>query len=260
MARAYGKVLCSIWSDEDFLALTMPARLLYLALISQPDITPAGVLPITVGRWRAYLSPVATRDDVWATLRELGAARFVLLDEDDEEVWVRALMKVDGRLDNPNLRASISTALTSMRSDQLRAAAVAEFERIAPGNRPSERRADADATPSRRHPSPQQPAASSPQPSALSSSSSTDLHPQTPAPAAAAAVEVLVTHRLATEPKVRSPQRYAERIRRDETATHSAALAGYPNDADPVDIAVAVFGLTRDQAMTADYHRRAALP
>lgn len=256
MARTYGKVLCTIWADEDYLALSQAGRLLYLALISQPDISPAGVLPITVGRWRTYLSSTATRDDVWDVLHELDAARFVVLDEDQEEVWVRALMRVDGRLENSNLRTSITTALTSMRSERLRAAAVSEYERITPARTSSRRPSDAVpngvATPSGPGRQLQQPAASSHQPSAAAARS-TSSSKRLPA-SAAAAVELLVNHRLTTE-VVRSPDRYAARLRVEVPAS-VPALYDVAEDGDPVAIAMGLLGLSLQQAVTADYRSR----
>lgn len=147
MARQYGKVFCTIWDDRDFLALAPMARLLYLALVSQHDITPAGVLTIATRRWRKFVDGTAETVDV--SLAELAAARFVMVDDDNAELWVRTFMQYDGRLENPKLRASISTAITQIRSRTLQSLASSEFERKTPGGLPIEGQSDFERLPSR---------------------------------------------------------------------------------------------------------------
>jgi hypothetical protein len=73
--------------------------------------------------------------------------------------------------------------------------------------------------------------------------------------AAAAAVDLLIEHRLATEPGIRSPKRYADRLRA-EIPSETPALYQVNGSADPVTIATELLGMTAAQAMTADYHRR----
>jgi hypothetical protein len=75
-------------------------------------------------------------------------------------------------------------------------------------------------------------------------------------PAAAAAMDLLIAHRLATEPDIRFPDRYAARIRSEETALHAEELlaASGLDDLDGEAIAERVLGLTRSQVITAAVH------
>ena len=136
MSRKFGKLLCSIWSDDDFLDLSDQAKVLYASFISSPDISPAGVLSLTERRWRRYVKGgVAAVSDA---LTELEEARFVVVDDDTAEVWVRAFVKVDDRLSNGNLRASVFRALGVIHSQRLRSLASDTVESIRPGQRASE--------------------------------------------------------------------------------------------------------------------------
>lgn len=46
MARTFGKIECSAWRDPDWLSLPADAQWCYGLLVSQPEITSAGVLPL----------------------------------------------------------------------------------------------------------------------------------------------------------------------------------------------------------------------
>ena len=46
MARDYAKLLTRIWADSDFKQLTGTAQRLYFQLISQPDMSMAGVVTL----------------------------------------------------------------------------------------------------------------------------------------------------------------------------------------------------------------------
>lgn len=72
------------------------------------------------------------------------------------------------------------------------------------------------------------------------------------APPAAAAADLFTAHRVQAEgTAVKSPARYAARIRRDEIAAHLDELVAVDVDADPIDVAVAVFGMTKSDAIRA---------
>lgn len=75
MAR-YARVFASIWADPDFCALSSSAQRLYLLLITQPDVSHCGVLPLTERRW-ARLAADTDADSVRAALDELERVGFV---------------------------------------------------------------------------------------------------------------------------------------------------------------------------------------
>lgn len=51
LSRKEARVFTSIWKDEDFTALPRSAQWFYLFLLSQPDLSHCGVLPLRPGRW-----------------------------------------------------------------------------------------------------------------------------------------------------------------------------------------------------------------
>jgi hypothetical protein len=95
MARSHAKLFCSIWEDEDFIALPGSAQRLYMLLISQRKTTMVGCLDLKPARW-ARLAPDTTIDDIRHAARQLAAARFIVLDEETDELVVRTLVRHDG--------------------------------------------------------------------------------------------------------------------------------------------------------------------
>src|SRR5438128_858729 len=92
MAQDFAPLLRSIWTDEDFRALTLEEQHAYLMLLSHPDRNAAGVLSLTVRKW-TRLSAGSTPDRLRAALVGLDAAGFVVMDEDTEEILVRAFIR-----------------------------------------------------------------------------------------------------------------------------------------------------------------------
>lgn len=136
MTRRFGKLLCSIWSDDDFLDLTDQAKVLYASFISSPDVSPAGVLPLVERRWRRFLTGGLAA--VPAALDELVEARFVVVDDDTAELWIRAFIRVDDRLGNPKLATSVDRAIAVIHSDRLRKLAQDARDSKTPGGTPIE--------------------------------------------------------------------------------------------------------------------------
>ena len=122
----YGKIFKRVWGDADFKALTCQQQLLYLKLVSQTDISLAGVLTLATIRWAGQTAGV-TDKDIARTLAELEAARFIVCDRETQEVLVRSYVRNDlgwrssktmkavkaavGRILSPRLRGVISAEL-----------------------------------------------------------------------------------------------------------------------------------------------------
>jgi hypothetical protein len=98
MARAYAKVLLSIWHDADFCALSVPAQRMFLLLISQPKLSNCGVIDYVPTRWTKLASDTSL-EAVEAAVAELEAARYVVVDRDAHELLVRSYVKNDGMLE-----------------------------------------------------------------------------------------------------------------------------------------------------------------
>lgn len=109
MARHYARLAADIWKNEDFRKLPAQAQRLYLVLISQPDISAAGVLPMTIKRWASY-APDTSEADVRTAIDSLSDSLFVVVDYDTEELLVRTFAKWDGGSKNPKRVPSILDA------------------------------------------------------------------------------------------------------------------------------------------------------
>lgn len=130
MARSYGRVFPSIWNDEDFRAQSMEARLMYVFLLSQPDLAQSGVIPFRTRRWARLLD--TTPVEVERLCGELEAARFVVTDLDTEELLVRSLMRNDEVWKQPNVFKAAAASATGCESARLKAVLQAEASRLDP--------------------------------------------------------------------------------------------------------------------------------
>lgn len=139
MPREHGRVLSSIWRDDDFRDLTVEGQRLYVLLLSQPNVNNAGVLPMMVSKW-AKGSKHTTPDDIYRALIELSSNRFILFDDETEEVFIRSYMRNDGVLKQPNILKNALRCVKAIESFILRMAASLELRRL--GRRDTEEVAD----------------------------------------------------------------------------------------------------------------------
>lgn len=133
MARGHGRILTSVWEDGDFLALDERQQRMYLFLISQPNLNHAGLLPLTLKRWarKAHGLTVAA---VEKTLSELADLRFVVVDDDTEELLIRTFVRNDGVWRQPKVMAAMVSGAQEISSPALRRALLAEMGRIPLGD------------------------------------------------------------------------------------------------------------------------------
>ncbi len=129
MSRNYANIMTAIWREDDWCRLSADAQRTFFLLFSQPDITAAGVLALTIGRWSAKANNT-TPASIRADLAELESARYVVVDYDHEELLVRTFVKWDGGSGNPKRRPIILRAAHDVVSPILRVALVAEFVRL----------------------------------------------------------------------------------------------------------------------------------
>jgi hypothetical protein len=90
--RPFVKLYRSIWSDDEFTRLPKPSKWLYLFLISQPNITLAGVLPLQPLKWSRH-EPTSTPETLLADIEPLDESCFTVTDHDTEELLVRTYMR-----------------------------------------------------------------------------------------------------------------------------------------------------------------------
>jgi hypothetical protein len=125
----FGKLFKRAWGDKDFTALTVEQQSLYHKLISQPDISLAGVLTLAPVRW-ARQTAGQTVETIEDTLDQLEAARFVVVDKSTQEVLVRSYIRRDLGWRSPRTMKGIAGAVERILSSRLRVAVARELDRI----------------------------------------------------------------------------------------------------------------------------------
>jgi len=129
VARSHGRILSAIWTDTEFTALPCGPQRLYLFLLSQSDLSHAGLLPLRARRWAAKVGG-ATADSIEADLDVLAGARFVVIDRDTEEVLIRTFVRNDGVYKQPRVMQRMREDAQQIESPALRGAFLAELDRL----------------------------------------------------------------------------------------------------------------------------------
>lgn len=129
MARSFARIITAIWRNSEFRALPSGAQRTYLLLVTQPNISAAGTLPLTVRRW-AETAPDTSVADINRTLAQLAAGRFIGVDHATEEVLVRSFVRWDGGYANRKRKPVIIAAAGELVSVELRRMLAAEFGRL----------------------------------------------------------------------------------------------------------------------------------
>lgn len=125
---SFAKLHERIWLGEDWLDLSHTAQWLYMALVSR-KLNRAGVADWRPKRLTA-LSPTITRDGIEAAAEELADAKFVIIDEDTEEILVRSYIRNDELWKQHNLMVSAANAYGHTASRLLRGVIVHELRRL----------------------------------------------------------------------------------------------------------------------------------
>jgi len=129
MARNFGRILSRIWDDRDFLALDASSQRLYVFLCTQSNLNHAGLLPMTLRKWAKKATDL-TPERVRRDLAVLDAARFVVIDEDSEEVLIRTYVRNDDVWKMPRVMGSMVSGALEIESHRLRRALLLEMDRI----------------------------------------------------------------------------------------------------------------------------------
>lgn len=128
MARDYARIMTAIWRNKEFRALSEQQQRAYLFLVTQPDISAAGVLPLRVRRW-ADAASSSTSDSLTQLFKELEAGRFIVVDWDAEELLIRSFIRWDGGFNNPKRRPVIIRAAEEVESLLIARHLLTEFRR-----------------------------------------------------------------------------------------------------------------------------------
>lgn len=129
VSRKEARIFTSIWKDQDFIVLPPSPQWLYMFLLSQDDLAYCGVLPLRPGRWVRKAEGLTTAA-IRADLAVLAGAGFIVTDEETGEVLVRSLIRRDGIWKMPNIMKAAQDSAASVESPEIRAALLAELERL----------------------------------------------------------------------------------------------------------------------------------
>lgn len=125
----YAKLFKRAWGDPDFKALTEAQQALYQKLISQSDLSMAGVLTLAIQRWAGQTSGL-TPEAVEKTLADLCEHHFIVVDRDTQEVLIRSYIRRDLGWRSPQTMKGIAGAVERVLSPMLRKAISCELRRI----------------------------------------------------------------------------------------------------------------------------------
>lgn len=129
MPKEYGQLRHDIWSDDDWLNLTVHAQHLYMTLLSDPTLTYAGVTDWRIGKLTQRAAENRPLDTLLAAA-ELSEAHFIVVDELSEEVMIRSFLRHDPVLKNPRLAVTMSKEYGTIGSRKIRAALVFELQKL----------------------------------------------------------------------------------------------------------------------------------
>lgn len=130
MPRDFANIQVSIWGNPDVRALPPLQQWLYLQLWTHPDLSYAGVIDWRPGRLVAPLSAGSTADTINALIPLLVEHRFVVLDEETEELFLRSYFRHDGLLKQRTLPISMVNAYSATGSNRIRGAIIHELKRL----------------------------------------------------------------------------------------------------------------------------------
>lgn len=129
MPRDRANLRTDIWGDQDWRNLSLGAQWLYEYLLTTKTLSYVGVAdwrPVRISKMVAGV----TGDDVRRFAAELAHHRFVVLDDETEEIFVRSFLRHDGLLQNPNLWKSVSLSFSDVSSPALIGAVAREVTRL----------------------------------------------------------------------------------------------------------------------------------
>lgn len=122
MGRSEARVQTRIWAENpEWRALSSSAQRVYLLALSQSNMSLCGIVPYTSRRWASFAADTKPAD-ISAAVTELEEHRFVLVDEDTEELMIRTFIKNDGVLGKSKVVIGMTREWANILSARLRKA------------------------------------------------------------------------------------------------------------------------------------------
>lgn len=129
MARDRANINTGIWTDDEFIDISRDEQWLYFLLMTDPKLSYAGVTDWRPGRL-AQRSSDTTKDDIEQAGAKLQEGRYILIDEETEEVLIRSFLRHDGLLKQPRLGVSMFNSYGSIASKNIRKVVIHELKRL----------------------------------------------------------------------------------------------------------------------------------
>jgi hypothetical protein len=126
--RSEARLFTSTWNGDNFTSLSRHAQGTFFFLLSQVDLTHAGIIPLRPARWAkkaAGLTVGQVREDI-AVLED---RRYVVTDEEAGELLVRSLVRRDKVLRQPFLFPALAESAMEAESEAIRAVLLGELLR-----------------------------------------------------------------------------------------------------------------------------------
>lgn len=133
MAREYGRVWLSIWSDFEFRQLDVHTQWLYLALVSQPGMSTCGVLSYAPNRWSGLAEGLTARQ-VERSVARLEAARLIVVDRETDELLIRTHIRYDKPLRTVNTAKAVARTWAQIVSPEIQKVVLTELQRLSDEN------------------------------------------------------------------------------------------------------------------------------
>lgn len=128
MARDHARIKLSTGDDGDWLALKSAEQHVYWLLMSNPGLSYCGVIDYIPTRFQ-HLAADMTVSKFKAAVNGLRNARFVVLDEETQELLVRSYVRHDGVLERVNMGKAVGSAFEAVVSSAIRDAIGKEMRR-----------------------------------------------------------------------------------------------------------------------------------
>lgn len=129
MARDRANINTGIWTDDTFIDISRDEQWLYFLLMTDPKLSYAGVTDWRPGRI-AQRSSNTSKADIEQIGAGLQAGRYILIDEETEEVMIRSFLRHDGLLKQPRLGVSMANAYGAIASKNIRKVVTHELKRL----------------------------------------------------------------------------------------------------------------------------------
>lgn len=132
MARDYAAIYTNVWSDPDWRSLTPRLQHGYWLLLTQPRLSPCGVLDFIPGRY-ANLAAGMNRNAIERLVDDLRHTKprpYVVMDDDTCELLLRSFVRWDGLMAGPKSSKAVAKDFAAIESDLIRQAVIDELRAL----------------------------------------------------------------------------------------------------------------------------------